>query len=343
MQNSVLPTWQIDDPCGFNQELCRIELLEHIVSSVIGGVSVKAESMSPQATRWSEEAGKLWLISQGEVDLAIDIFPLFPCNAPLMRARAYFEMGRIMKKMQEDGIWPEGELDVGRNIVGEDSAGAESGNNDGWREYKVSAPANTVSTTVRIKAPIDTTAFERIVARSVARKSVIERSQIRVALPMALTLMPNETLDLTRLSPMSVLIVEPLRCVIEGIEGNVSCHAHEGGCMIVKEEKNSDEANIVGRRESIESAHHEALTSGSEEREREGSEPLGVTISLGTVSLTLSQIARLRQGMQITVASEQIGGDGNFPCALTIGSTGIARGELRFVANKVVLTISDIA
>jgi uncharacterized Zn finger protein (UPF0148 family) len=155
--------------------------------------------------------------------------------------------------------------------------------------------------------------------------------------------MQDDLLELRKLAPMSVSIGEPLKCVIEGFEGKILCRAHEGGCMIVREEKNSDEAAIVMRRESIESAQQNALPKGSEEQELEASEPLEVTISLGTVSLTLSQVARLRKGMQITVASEQIGGDGSFPCALTIGSTGIARGELRFAASKAVLTINDIA
>jgi flagellar motor switch/type III secretory pathway protein FliN len=80
----------------------------------------------------------------------------------------------------------------------------------------------------------------------------------------------------------------------------------------------------------------------STQGDMEGDSTLSVSIHLGEIQLTLAQLAKLRKGHTLRLTEENLSLEGGFSCALTIGSTRLASGKLRFSGDRVVLTIAEV-
>lgn len=305
---------QIENSISFEEQTTEVVLVEQIASGLAGGIAVSAELRGESSIDNSDKSSNdsshdVWFISRGTTTVAIDLARTFPTNSPLMRAKALLAVSGMMKEMQGVAAWPTGELD----LVGEVD--------NRWREYEVSGAGGAFNARVRVADA----AHESRSWRQTGEGGHGQNRK-RISLPMALNLdkatrdfLASKALD-DQIAPVSLFLGERVGLTIAGIGGELECSCVDGVCSITKRgEVMSDERDI-----------------GSDET-------VQVDVKLGALSLTLSQLARLRKGLTLALTSEHLGGDGSFPCALTIGNASVARGEVRFVSDKVVLTVLEVA
>lgn len=114
-----------------------------------------------------------------------------------------------------------------------------------------------------------------------------------------------------------------------GIKGVVECTGCEEGNERGQGEKGGVVMKVVS--ESQEMGHESALESGKES----GSVP--VRIDLGSLELTVADVAALRPGAQLEI-------DGRFPaeCFLRIGATALARGVLAVGDGGFTLCVDEV-
>lgn len=311
----------IDNPEHVTSSLHAVSLAENVVSHLIGGGSAHAceirnfsgdEQFDSELPKGSSAT---WYIHRGESSFGVEISKLLPCESPLMRSRSLFEVARAFRSGADQGELPAGTWEIDGTLSEE------------------SQIVNVTTGLGNILVAVEQVKEEELNTR----KGLSKIGPTLVSLPMVVSPILQGSLQ-EWIGPLSTL-QGPLSLITHGpvtvrvlqeyytIKDDLVC----GGIIMQRAEESIGEGHLG----------IEGVLDGSE-GEIDGDATLSISIHLGEIQVTLAQLARLRKGHSLRLREENLSSDGGFSCALTLGSTRLASGKLRFSGDRVVLTIAEV-
>jgi hypothetical protein len=296
--------------------LTAVSLAENVVSHLIGGVSARAIAVrtlsQEEHLEMNRQEGSVhtWCIHRGGSSYAIDVASLLPCESPLMRSRSLFEVARTIKEGSNRGYVPTGTWEID-GVLAKESHIVNVGTILG--EIRV-AVERVESDGLRMNSDLGT-----VGSKVVSLPMTISLNHFRATGGWADALSTLQgPLSLITRGSVAVEVLQEFYLLSNDIV--------RGGITMQRVEEELGDEKVLD----------------STQGDMEGDSTLSVSIHLGEIQLTLAQLAKLRKGHTLRLTEENLSLEGGFSCALTIGSTRLASGKLRFSGDRVVLTIAEV-